>query len=263
MDDKFLERMDSQLAGWSDPVTRLRDALKNNEFELYCQPIVALAAQDRPAMGEVLVRMREEERALLPPGEFFPAFEHYGMMPQLDRWVVFHAVQRLHRGSRIPRFSVNVSGQTLQDAQFLTYVEAALHKYGVAASALLFEIDESDVLGRLEPAVRFANAAKALGCGVLVDGFGRRAASFNPLKVLRVDFVKVDGVIVRKLLTSEIARTKMNAILRVAEALRIGVVAENVEDDKIVAALRSMKVGHAQGFGLHAPQPIDRVAKSD
>lgn len=263
MDDKFLERMGSQLAGWNDPVTRLRDALKNNEFDLYCQPIVALAAKASPAMGEVLVRMREEERALLPPGEFFPAFEHYGMMPQLDRWVVFHALQRLNRGSRIARFSVNISGQTLEDVEFLPYVEAALQKYRVAANALLFEIDESDVLGRLEPAVRFANAAKALGCGVLVDGFGRRAASFNPLKVLRVDFVKVHGVIVRKLLTSDIARTKMNAILRVAEALRIGVVAENVEDDKTLAALRSMNVSHAQGFGLHAPQPIDRVAKPD
>jgi EAL domain-containing protein (putative c-di-GMP-specific phosphodiesterase class I) len=253
--------MDSELAGWSDPVTRLRDALKNNEFELYCQPIAALAAREHP-MAEVLVRMREEERALLPPGEFLPAFEHYGMMAQLDRWVVFHAVQRLGRGTRIPRFTVNVSGQTLQDAGFLAYVDAALQKFGVQAGALAFEIDEADVLGRLEPAVRFANAAKALGCGVLVDGFGRRAVSFNPLKVLRVDFVKVDGTIVRKLLASELARTKMNAILRVAEALRIGVVAENVEDDKTLAQLRGLKVSHAQGFGLHVPQPIDAFAKA-
>jgi EAL domain-containing protein (putative c-di-GMP-specific phosphodiesterase class I) len=261
VDDKFLARMDSELAGWSDPVTRLRDALKNNEFELYCQPIVALAGKERLPIAEVLVRMREEERALLPPGEFLPAFEHYGMMPQLDRWVVFHAVQRLSRGSRIPRFSVNISGQTLQDAEFLPYVDAAMQKYAVAPGSLLFEIDEADVLGRLEPAVRFANAAKALGCDVLIDGFGRRSVSFNPLKVLRVDFVKVDGGIVRKLLASDIARTKMNAILRVAEALRIGVVAENVEDDKTLAALRSLNVSHAQGFGLHVPQPLDSLAK--
>jgi EAL domain-containing protein (putative c-di-GMP-specific phosphodiesterase class I) len=260
VDDKFLERMDSELAGWSDPVTRLRDALKNNEFELYCQPIVALAAKERHPMGEVLVRMREEERALLPPGEFLPAFEHYGMMPQLDRWVVFHAVQRLGRGSRIARFTLNVSGQTLQDAEFLPYVEAAAQKYRVALASLAFEIDEADVLTRLEAAVRFANAAKALGCGVLIDGFGRRAASFTPLKVLRADFVKVDGSIVRKLVTSEVARTKMNAIQRVAEALRIGVVAECVEDQNIVARLRAMKVSHAQGFGIRPPQPVDSIA---
>ena len=260
MDDKFLERADSELAGWSDPVSRLREALKNNEFELYCQPILALSAAEQHPMGEVLVRMREEERALLPPGEFLPAFEHFGMMSQLDRWVVFHAVQRLARGSRIRRFTVNVSAQSLQDAEFLPYVEAAAHKFKVSPASLAFEIDESDVLARLEPAVRFANAAKALGCGVLIDGFGRRAASFTPLKVLRADFVKVDGSVVRKLLASEVARTKMNAIQRFAQALRIGVVAECVEQDDILAHLKALKVSHAQGFGVHPPRPIDQLA---
>jgi EAL domain-containing protein (putative c-di-GMP-specific phosphodiesterase class I) len=262
VDDKFLDRMDSELTGWSDPVTRLREALKNNEFELYCQPILALSGAERYPMGEVLVRMHEEERALLPPGEFLPVFEHYGMMPQLDRWVVFHVVKRLARGSRVPRFTVNVSGQTLQDPEFLPYVEAAAQKYGVPSASLLFEIDESDVLARLEPAARFASAAKALGCGVLIDGFGRRAVSFTPLKVLRVDFVKVDGTIVRRLLKSETARTKINAILRVAEALRIGVVAENVEDEEILARLKALNVSHAQGFGIYQPHPIDSIAGS-
>lgn len=259
MDDKFLERMDSELAGWSDPATRLREALRNNEFELYCQPIAALSGGEQHPMAEVLVRMREEERALLPPGEFLPAFEHFGMMSQLDRWVVFHTVQRLARGSRIRRFTVNVSAQSVQDAQFLPYVEAATQKFQVPASSLAFEIDESDVLARLEPVVRFANAAKALGCGVLIDGFGRRAASFTPLKVMRADFIKVDGSVVRKLLASEVARTKMNAIQRFAEALRIGVVAECVEEGDILAHLKALKISHAQGFGVHPPRPIDEI----
>ena len=260
MDEKFLERMDSELAGWSDPATRLRDALRKNEFELYCQPILALSGKERYPMGEVLVRMREEERALLPPGEFLPVFEHYRMMPQLDRWVVFHVVQRLARGARVPRFTVNVSGQTLQDPEFTAYVLAATQKYGVANSALLFEIDESDVLARLEVATRFANAVKTLGCGVVIDGFGRRAVSFTPLKALRADFVKVDGSIVRKLLRSEMARTKLNAILRVAEVMRIGVIAEDVEEQEILARLKALNVSHAQGFGIHQPQPIDSIS---
>jgi EAL domain-containing protein (putative c-di-GMP-specific phosphodiesterase class I) len=260
VDDRFLERMDSELAGWSDPVARLKEALVKNEFVLYCQPILALSGNERYPMGEVLVRMREEERALLPPGEFLPVFEHYGMMPQLDRWVVYHMVHRLARASRVPRFTVNVSGQTLQDPDFAPYVAAATNKFGVANSSLLFEIDESDVLARLDAAARFANSVKALGCGVLIDGFGRRAVSFTPLKVLHVDFVKVDGRIVRKLLTSEGARGKLNAILRVADAIRIGVVAECVEEQDILARLRSLKVSHAQGFGIHKPEPIDAVA---
>jgi len=219
-----------------------------------------LNPRDQMPMAEVLVRLREEERALLPPGEFLPAFEHYGMMAQLDRWVVFHAVQRLGRAARIKRFTFNVSEQTLQDAEFLPYVEAVARKYGVAPASLAFEIDESDVLARLDPAVRFAAAAKALGCGVLIDGFGRRAASFTPLKVLRTDFLKIDGSVVRKLLGSEVARTKMNAIQRFADALGIGLVAECVEEKNILAHLRALKVSHAQGFGVQPPRPIDELA---
>ena len=130
----------------------------------------------------------------------------------------------------------------------------------MAKSALLFEIDESDVLARLEVATRFANAVKTLGCGVVIDGFGRRAVSFTPLKALRVDFVKVDGSIVRKLVRSEMARTKLNAILRVAEVMRIGVIAEDVEEQEILARLKALNVSHAQGFGIHQPQPIDSIS---
>lgn len=254
--------MDSQLAGWADPAARLRQALAQNEFELYCQPILALAGAERYPMAEVLVRMREEERALLPPGEFLPVFEHYGMMPQLDRWVVSRVVERLARGSRVPRFTINVSGQTLQDPQFAIHLGNEMRKAGVAPASLAFEIDESDVLARLEAASRFANAMKALGCGVLIDGFGRRAVTFTPLKVLRADYIKVDGSIVRKLLTSEVARTKMNAMLRVAEALGVGLVAECVEEQDIVTRLKALKVSHAQGFGVYQPHPLDSIAAS-
>src|SRR6202008_861252 len=109
--------------------------------------ILALNSQPRFPMGEVLVRLREEEKALLPPGEFLPVFEAHGMMPQLDRWVVKHVVARLARGSRLPRFSINVSGQTLHDTQFPGFVAEVVKKANVHPAGLVFEIDESDVLG--------------------------------------------------------------------------------------------------------------------
>ncbi len=252
--------MDSQLAGTDDPPARLRQALAHNEFELYCQPIRALFGDERYPMAELLIRMREEERALLPPGEFLPLFEHYGLMPDLDRWVVSRAIERLASGSRVPLFTVNVSGQTLRDSQFAIHVGTQLRKAGVAPASLAFEIDESDVLARLETAVRFANAMKAVGCGLLVDGFGRRALSFAPLKALRVDYVKVDGSIVRKLLTSEVARLKMNGMIRVAEALGVGLVAECVEDEAVLARLKALNVSHAQGFGIYQPHPLVSIA---
>src|SRR3954463_292795 len=141
--------MDSELVGWADPVQRLRTALEKNEFELFCQPIAALKGGERYPLAEILVRLREEEKALVPPGEFLPVFEHYRMMPQLDRWVVRHTIKRLADGSRIPGFTVNLSGQTLEDADFPRFVAAQLSTNKVAPERLLFEIDESDVLLRL------------------------------------------------------------------------------------------------------------------
>ena len=252
--------MDRELAGWSDPAARLKQALDRDEFTLYCQPIAALNSSPRFTIGEVLVRLREEEKALLPPGEFLPVFEHHGMMPQLDRWVVKHVVQQLQRGSRLPRFTINVSGQTLHDGKFPAFVAETIKAAGVAASSVLFEIDESDVLSRLEPAVRFSTAVKAAGCGVLIDGFGRRSASFAPLKTLRVDFIKVDGCIVRKVLVNDAARAKMTVVVRVGEALGVGVVAECVEEQDVLLRLKAMRVGYAQGFGVYQPQPIERIA---
>jgi EAL domain-containing protein (putative c-di-GMP-specific phosphodiesterase class I) len=259
VDEKFLDRMDHELAGWSDPAARLREALEKDEFTLYCQPIRALAEEKYP-MAEVLVRMREEERALLPPGEFLPVFEHYGMMPQLDRWVLRHVIQHVAAGSRIGRFTINVSGQTLQDAQFPGFAAAELRAAGVAPDGVLFEIDESDVLARLESAVRFAAAVKGYGGGLLIDGFCRRSVSFSPLKSLRVDYLKVDGSVIRKIVANAAAQAKVKAVVRVAEVLRAGVVAECVEEQDVLVRLKALDVGYAQGFGVHQPQPIERFS---
>jgi EAL domain-containing protein (putative c-di-GMP-specific phosphodiesterase class I) len=261
VEENSIDRTSAELTGWPEPLVRLREALQKNEFSLYCQPIMALGAGvERYPMAEVLVRMREEERSLLPPGDFLPVFEHYLMMPQLDRWVVRHTVQHLARGSRIPRFTINISGQTLQDAQFPAFAAAQLRAAGLATDAVLFEIDESDVLARIDTAASFASAVKAYGGGVLIDGFCRRAVSFAPFKALRPDLVKVDGSVIRKILTSEAAHTKLQAVLRVAGTLGIGVVAECVEEQDQLLRLKALDVAYAQGFGIFEPQPIERVA---
>jgi EAL domain-containing protein (putative c-di-GMP-specific phosphodiesterase class I) len=258
--DEFLQRMDSELVGWTDPVHRLRTAIEKDEFELYCQPILALQEAGRYPLAEVLVRLREEEKALVPPGEFLPVFEHYRMMPQLDRWVVRHTVKRLAGGSRIARFSVNVSGQTLEDAEFPRFVAAQLKSNQVSAERLVFEVDESDALLRPAAARQFSEAHRALGGAVAIDGFGRRSVSFMPVKEMGVQFVKVDGSITRKLLTNEVAKTKMNAILRVSEALRYSIVAECVEDQDVLMRLKALGCAYAQGFGIYQPHPIDALA---
>ena len=259
MDDKFFDRMDEALTGWRDPVAQLREMLEKDALVLYCQPIRALSGPPGYPLAEMLVRMGAEEKALLPPGDFLPVFEHYRMMPQLDRWVVRHVAQRLARGSRVPELSINVSSQTFDDPEFPAFFEAQVKSAGVAARSILFEIDESDALARPEAAVRFAAAVKAVGGGLMIDGFGRRAVSFAVLKTLRVDYIKVDGAITRKLLTSDAASAKMKAVVRVAEVIGAGVIAEFVEDPDVLVRLKALDVGYAQGFGVYQPHPLDSV----
>ena len=257
VDNKFLEQMNSELAGWDNPAARLKEALNKDEFALYCQPILALGDAEHYPLAEVLVRLREEEKAMLPPGEFLPVFEHYKMMPQLDRWVVRQVVRHIAKGSQIPSFSMNVSGQTLEDGEFPEFFAVAAGAAGVSPASVLFEIDEPDLLGRPQAVARFAAAIKAAGGGLLLDGFGRKAVSFTPFKALQLYFVKVDGSVVRKVVTSEVARTKLNAVLRVAEVLKIGVIAECVEDEDVLARLKVLGVGYVQGFGIVQPQAIE------
>lgn len=260
--DAFLERADADLAGWADPQQRLRRVLANDELCLYCQPVLALGAGGGYPFAEVLVRMRQEEAALLPPGDFFPVFEHYRMLPQLDRWVVRHALKAMAIGSRIEGFTINLSGQTLEDGEFARFVAAELAAHEVPAAAVFFEIDESDTLRRLDAAVRFAAAYRALGGQVMIDAFGRRSASFAAVKALAPAFLKVDGSITRKLLTSDSAQKKMNALLSVARAFGFGLIAEFVEENDVLLRLRALGVGHAQGFGVYQPQPIESFARS-
>jgi EAL domain-containing protein (putative c-di-GMP-specific phosphodiesterase class I) len=259
---QFIQRMDGQLLGWDQPAARLREALDYDHFRLYAQSIVSLVPPEGIALAEVLVRLREEETRMLPPGDFLPAFEHYKMMGELDRWVVRNALRRLGQGGKLKKLSVNLSGQTIEEPGFAPFVAVQLRLASLDPASLVIEIDENDAIDRREAAERFAAEMKGIGCELLLDGFARRSVSFEPLKALLVDYVKVDGTIIRNIMRSGSAAAKLKAILRVGQVTGVKVIAECVEDAKILASLKLLKVGFAQGFGVHKPEPIDELFKS-
>lgn len=251
---------DAGLSGLTDPLGSLRRALDQNELQVYCQPIRALReSEERFPMAEVLVRLREEEDALLPPGDFLPVFEHYRMMCDLDCWVARQTIAWVAaaRPGSIRSFCINVSSQSLDNPGLLDCVSAQLSTHGVAPGLLCLEIDESDTLSRLELTARFASSVRELGCKVVIDGFARRSVSFAALKALQPDFVKVDGAVVRKIRTSSVALLKLKSIVRVGAVTGIGIIAECVEEPAVIEQLVDLSVGYAQGFGVALPQPID------
>ena len=196
---------------------------------------------------------------MLPPGEFLPAFEHCNMMPELDRWVVRNVIENLARPSgKGMILTINVSSQTIEDREFLPYVAGELVRRDVSAAAVCFEIDEYDTLARPEATAKFAATARRIGSAVLIDGFGRRSVTFNALTALQAGYVKVDGSIVRRILTSPSAAKKLSAVVRVGGVMGVEVIAECVESQEILGMLRTLGVGYAQGFGIALPRPADR-----
>jgi EAL domain-containing protein (putative c-di-GMP-specific phosphodiesterase class I) len=242
---------DRALTGWAEPRARIKSGLARGDFELYLQPIVSLES-GLPEMAEVLVRLREEERLLLPPGDFIPVLEHYGLMPQLDRWVMRQAVKC---GLRL-RLSINVSRQTLLDDDFAGFAFREARACAVRAESIQFEIDESDLLDQRSAAELFASRMKAAGFGIVIDGFGRRSASFEPLSIVAPGVVKIDGCIVRKLLKEAGAERKLGAIVQMGQRLRFDTVAECVEEQAVLLRLKALGIRHVQGFGVGRPCPI-------
>jgi EAL domain-containing protein (putative c-di-GMP-specific phosphodiesterase class I) len=253
--------MKTDTSHWTDPVAYLRQALAQDYFSLYCQPIASLTGIVVYPMAEVLIRLCEEEKALLPPGEFLPILEHYGMMPQLDRWVVREVLRRLSTGPEIPRFTVNLSGQTIADATFPDFFANEILDSGVPADCVVFEIDENDAMALPTCIRRFSAKVGSLGAGVLIDGFGRAQDSVAMLELPCVQFIKVHGSLTRQLASDEAAAAKMTALLRLTAELSVEVVAESVEDLDVLARLKTMKFRYAQGFGICRPQSIDLVSE--
>jgi EAL domain-containing protein (putative c-di-GMP-specific phosphodiesterase class I) len=249
--------MKSQPA-WNDPAAYMRHALAVGGFELYCQPIAALGGLVRAyPMGEVLVRLREEEQAMLPPGEFLPVLEHYGLMPRLDRWVLREALRRMAIGSRIARLCLNVSVQTIADPAFPAFAAEQFAATRVPANCVLFEIDENEAMAAPDCVARFAALAGSLGAGMVIDGFGRSGDALQLLEYVPcIRAVKLQGSFTRELVSRGKSGALLDRILRETRTRGIMAVAECVEEPEVLPRLKALGIRYAQGFGIYKPQPL-------
>jgi diguanylate cyclase (GGDEF)-like protein/PAS domain S-box-containing protein len=240
---------------------RLQSALKEDQFELFVQPIISVAGRvdSGPAL-EVLLRLRDESGAMISPSQFIQAAERYQLMPHIDRWVVQHTLTALSSGSiRLPEgrsCSVNLSGQTLGDEGFLEFVVDALDHSGVAPAQICFEVPESAVVGNLEHAHRFINVLHGMGCLFALDNFGSGIGSFSNLKSLAVDYLKIDGAYIRNISEDSVNHAMVTAMIELARTLDFRVVAEQVEDHDAFETVRRMGVDFIQGYVVERPYPL-------
>ena len=256
-DDLEAERHKGE-GGW---ISRLHAALKDERFVLFGQQIRALQAESGAAGHvEVLIRMTEADGTLVSPMAFIPSAERYGIMPQIDRWVIGSLLRRFHElhpdGAGAPVYAVNLSGTTLCDEGFLPFVREELARWRVDPARICFEVTETAAIANLKQATHLITELKALGCRFSLDDFGSGMSSFGYLKHLAVDFIKIDGRFVKDLLADRVNYTMVEAIHRVGHVMGLRTIAEFVENAQVLEALRGIGVDFAQGYEVHRPAPL-------
>lgn len=241
-------------------VGRINDALRNDHFRLYYQPIISLGAN--PAnehWGEILLRLVDEQDGLILPGRFTPAAERYGLMTAVDRWVFQHSLEALELREPTPHpviYSINVSGQSLSDEKFLAFVIEELRRTKVHPSQVCLEITETAAIANLSHAIRFISVLKAMGCLFALDDFGTGLSSFAYLRNLSIDYLKVAGRFVKNMAGDPIDYAMVEAIHHLARVIGIKTIAEHVEDSATLAGLKTIGVEYAQGDMLGRPRAL-------
>jgi diguanylate cyclase (GGDEF)-like protein/PAS domain S-box-containing protein len=242
---------------------RLREALDWELFHLYCQPILALSASAQAAKPapsyELLLRLLDEDGQILHPAAFIPSAERYGLMTNIDRWVIQATFRRyaIHFSGVVgPRIAINISGSSLNDQSLLDFIYARFHEHNVPPERVCFEIAETAAIHNLTQAQRFASEVCKMGGSIALDDFGSAFSSFRYLKNLPVSYLKIEGSFVRDMLESPSDRVMVAAINQVGHTLGIQTIAEHVSDAAIIEELRQMGVDYAQGYAIGQPQPL-------
>ena len=255
---------DSELirrSGEMNWVARINRAFEQDRFRLYWQALEPLQVKDLGYRhGEVLLRMIDDEGAVVPPAAFLPAAERYSLMPRVDRWVIQESLRWLvdHPQAGLCS-SINLSGQSLSDELLLDYVDQQLRHTGVDPRRVCFEITETAAIANLTKAVRFIGALRERGCRFSLDDFGSGLSSFGYLKNLPVDYLKIDGSFVRNITRNPIDQAMVAAINNIGHVMGLETIAEFVENDEIRALLRAQGVDYGQGFGIARPVPLAEV----
>ncbi|MFV9614736.1 MAG: EAL domain-containing protein [Gammaproteobacteria bacterium] len=243
--------------------TRISKALEENRFRLYQQPIVSVIDQNRDHL-EILLRMIDEHGNVLPPGAFMSAAERYGLMPNIDRWVIHEVFKYLSTEdpanpvkdtNRI--YAINLSGDSINDDSLLNYILQEKNKYAISLSNVCFEITETVAISNLSKATVFINELKSYGCQFSLDDFGSGLSSFAYLKTLPVNYLKIDGGFIRNISRDKIDRAMVESILQVGKVMELKTIAEHVEDESTLAVLREIGVDYVQGYHLGRPEAIE------
>ena len=238
---------------------RIKRALAEESFVVYCQPIAEISTGET-SQYELLLRMQDENGQVVPATAFLATAERFDLVQEIDQWMVRQAIRLLAehgRRGREYKLEVNISAKSIADASLPQMIEAELAESGIDPSLLILEITETTAIANMDEAVEFATRLSRLGCGFALDDFGRGFGSFYYLKHLPLNYLKIDGDFIRNLAHNLIDQQVVKAVVQVAKALGYKTIAEYVQDEATILALRHYGVDYMQGFHVGRPRPVN------
>jgi len=257
-DDEELVRRRGEL----DWISRIQDALQEDNFQLYQQAIQPInnSTDFGKLHCEILLRMLDDDGSIISPVQFIPAAERYNLMSSVDKWVIDKTFQwlseqdNLHESIRL--CSINLSGLSIGEYLFATYIKDKLNSYQLPAEIVCFEITETVAISNLTKATRFMEELRSVGFQFALDDFGSGVSSFGYLKNLPVDYLKIDGEFVKDISTNPINCALVKSINEIGHIMGKKTIAEYVEDDRAVELLGEIGVDYAQGYVFSRPVPL-------
>ena len=244
-------------------VNQIKQSLKNDSFILYQQPILPVVkASTEHSHCEILLRIQDNGK-IVSPLAFLGAAEIYGLMTDIDNWVIRNTLEWMNNNSaninKIGHISINVSGQSLSKKSFLHAVVNLIDESGVPPNKICFEITETSAIGNFERAVAFINILRGMGCHFALDDFGSGMSSFSYLKNLSVDFLKIDGSYVRDIVNDPVDHAMVEAVNEIGHAMGMKTIAEFVEEPATLGMLTKIGVDFAQGYCIAKPEPLENL----
>lgn len=242
-------------------VTEINTALDEGRFCFYYQPYRGLTARAQTGLHlELLIRMVDVNGKIIGPNAFIPAAERYTLASAIDRWVVttaFKASSQIQaRFGNDTVIGINISGASFSEELFPNFVIEAARLSGIRTSSFCIEITESAAINDLKHASAFIRQLRAAGFKFALDDFGAGMSSFGYLRNLPVDFLKIDGALVRDMVEDMVSFSMVKAINEIARAMSLRTIAEFAEDERTIKALREVGVDFAQGYGVARPAPL-------
>ncbi len=249
-------------------VNELTLALEEQRLVLFRQPITALydGVEGRKRF-EILVRMRGTDGSLVPPSRFLPVAERYNLSVRIDKWVLQATLDWLSNAhterEALDCCSINLSGDSLSQPEFLDYAIAKIKESQVRPASLCFEVTETKAIDDIDAAQNFMRSLSALGCQFALDDFGTGHSSFQYLRDLPVAYVKIDGSFVKNVLDNDIDAATVASLVEVSKACGKKTVAEYVESGAILDWVRDIGVDFAQGYHCGKPVEIGRIEEME